>query len=379
MTSTLRKTSARSKETVSGSNTDALKAPPLHRALSFVKKNMEGGGYNHWAGVPATESYALDCGTGVALAEEFISFIGRYHTYGNGSLLGSIMIDMENNGATRGHKIGFMNTINKYAMAGGYLSRMPKELTGGPAKKAERRAAPLVDEAMPTTILALYAEWEQAIHIANSEKDEGQEAADQAVERSFEISRLIQTLTATTLAEFAAKLLVNTGNGDHELDLSLVEEAQAIVARSAADHRPHPMIRLERLLVEATSILRDNSDMEIARIALNEHGIQTFNKVPGFEKQDPLRDTIHAYRDGVKKLGAMKEQITRDNEDSFVQQTYGPCMDALLTWDKPAGTREGAIEALKLMSEEQVFLDSMGEPLRLAVLRYLESLEGMVA
>ncbi|MBY2932712.1 hypothetical protein [Rhizobium leguminosarum] len=330
MTSTLRKTSARSKETVSGSNTDALKAPPLHRALSFVKKNMEGGGYNHWAGVPATESYALDCGTGVALAEEFISFIGRYHTYGNGSLLGSIMIDMENNGATRGHKIGFMNTINKYAMAGGYLSRMPKELTGGPAKKAERRAAPLVDEAMPTTILALYAEWEQAIHIANSEKDEGQ-------------------------------------------------EAQAIVARSAADHRPHPMIRLERLLVEATSILRDNSDMEIARIALNEHGIQTFNKVPGFEKQDPLRDTIHAYRDGVKKLGAMKEQITRDNEDSFVQQTYGPCMDALLTWDKPAGTREGAIEALKLMSEEQVFLDSMGEPLRLAVLRYLESLEGMVA
>ncbi|MFA1622509.1 hypothetical protein ACDY96_06660 [Rhizobium mongolense] len=52
---------------------------------------------------------------------------------------------------------------------------------------------------------------------------------------------------------------------------------------------------------------------------------------------------------------------------------------ALVDWKDAARTREGAIEALKLMAEQEVFIDSMGEPLRLAVLRYLESLEGMVA
>ncbi|NTG71705.1 hypothetical protein G6M02_00040 [Agrobacterium rhizogenes] len=54
-------------------------------------------------------------------------------------------------------------------------------------------------------------------------------------------------------------------------------------------------------------------------------------------------------------------------------------MNRLLEWDQPALTHEGAIEALKFMAENDVFVDDMGEPLRLAVLGYLESLQRQTA
>ncbi|MBY3344890.1 hypothetical protein [Rhizobium laguerreae] len=288
MTEILRKTSARSPETAIGSTADSPKAPPLYRALSFVKKNIEGGGYNHWAGVPATENYALDCRTGVALAEEFISFIGKYHTYGNGSLLGSIVIDMEKNGATRGHKIGFMNTINKYAMAGGYLSQMPQ------------------DEVEPT--------------------------------------------------------------------------------KPTPDARPHAVIKLEELLQEAAALLRENEDLKIAQVALNEHGIHTMYKMPGFRKPDAFRDKIIAYRDGLRAFREMPiEMFTRENEDQIAADMYEKHEDTLRKWKDAAPSREGAIEALKLLTEIDIFTEdfrvdgSLAQTLRLAALKYLEGLEGMVA
>ena len=97
-----------------------VKSPSLG-ALSFVKKIGKGKGYNYWTDVEATGSYSEDCKIGRASAEEFIAFIGKYHNDGNARILGSIVIDMEKNGATKGHKIGFLNTINEYAMIGGYL------------------------------------------------------------------------------------------------------------------------------------------------------------------------------------------------------------------------------------------------------------------
>ncbi|MHC2359067.1 hypothetical protein [Rhizobium leguminosarum] len=262
-----------------------IKSPALHEGLSFIRKNLgKGGGYDYWADVPTGGSYGPDTEIGQRLAEEFIAFIGKYHNVGNATLLGSIMLAMEAS-ATRGHKIGFMNTINKYAMAGGYVSQMPHDPT-----------------------------------------------------------------------------------------------------KQTPDARPHAVIKLEGLLQEAAALLRENEDLKIAQVALNEHGIHTMYKMPGFRKPDALRDKIIAYRDGLRAFREMPiEMFTRENEDQIAADMYEKHEDALREWKGAAPSREGAIEALKLLTEIDIFTDdfrldgSLAQTLRLSALRYLEGLEGMVA
>lgn len=87
--------------------------------LSFVSRRHAGGGFDYWSGVAAGQSYSDDCETGERLAEEFITFCGEHPAYGNTTLLGPIMLAMEENGATKGHKVGFINTVNQYAIIGG--------------------------------------------------------------------------------------------------------------------------------------------------------------------------------------------------------------------------------------------------------------------
>lgn len=90
---------------------------------------------------------------------------------------------------------------------------------------------------------------------------------------------------------------------------------------------------------------------------------------------DPLLDTIRQFRAGEKAYNAIPmEHITDANRDHLVQATYGAAMDRLDAWEAPALSREGAIEALKLMEEQDVFIDVIGESMRKAVLGYLESL-----
>ncbi|MBY3247438.1 hypothetical protein [Rhizobium laguerreae] len=275
--------SAREDETSS-----LVKSPALHEGLSFIRKNSgKGGGYDYWADVPTGGSYGPDTEIGRHLAEEFIAFIGKYHNVGNATLLGSIMLAMEAS-ATRGHKIGFMNTINKYAMAGGYLSQMPQ------------------NDVEPT--------------------------------------------------------------------------------KPAPDARPHAVIKLEGLLQEAAALLRENEDLKIAQVALNEHGIHTMYKMPGFRKPDAFRDKIIAYRDGLRAFREMPiEMFTRENEDQIAADMYEKHEDTLRKWKDAAPSREGAIEALKLLTEIDIFTEdfrvdgSLAQTLRLAALKYLEGLEGMVA
>ncbi|MBB2840180.1 UNVERIFIED_ORG: hypothetical protein GGE64_003947 [Rhizobium etli] len=266
-----------------------IKSPPLHEGLSFIKKKREDrGGYDYWADVPRSGNYSTDADLGRRLAEEFIAFIGRHHNVGNASLLGSIMLDMEA-GATRGHKVGFMNTVNRYAMAGGYLSQLPQE-----------------------------------------------------------------------------------------------EPPES--GRQTHDPRPEAVLKLEGLLSEAAALLRANEDLQIAQVALNEHGIYTMYKIPGFRKPDALRDKIIAYRDGLRAFREMPiETFTKENEDQIAADMYEKHEDALREWKGAAPTREGAIEALKLFTEIDVFEGdfrsdgTLAQTLRLAALKYLEGLEGVVA
>ncbi|MDR9808225.1 hypothetical protein [Rhizobium hidalgonense] len=119
-------------------------SPPLD-TLSFIERRESGGGYNYWASVPAAGSYSEESEIGGRLAKEFLTFIGNYHNNGNGSLLGSIMIDMDQNGASRGLKIGFLNTINKYAMGAAYLLHAGSHETEHPWVKCRRLGGELAE------------------------------------------------------------------------------------------------------------------------------------------------------------------------------------------------------------------------------------------
>jgi len=83
--------------------------------------------------------------------------------------------------------------------------------------------------ANPKSIAALHAEWKRQIAIANTVDSVGVEEADRAVEEAYRIKKLITAQPATTLQEFAMKLLVDTGYGDHVLDDAMVQETRDIV------------------------------------------------------------------------------------------------------------------------------------------------------
>ncbi|MBX5181684.1 hypothetical protein HJB88_03355 [Rhizobium sp. NZLR5] len=123
-----------------GAEADAVRrivSPPLD-SLSFIERRQSGGGFNYWANVPVASSYADECEIGGRLAEEFLTFIGKYHNNGNGALLGPIVIDMDKNGAGPGYKIGFMNTISKYAMGAAYLLHAENHAPEHPWTKCRR-------------------------------------------------------------------------------------------------------------------------------------------------------------------------------------------------------------------------------------------------
>ena len=89
--------------------------------------------------------------------------------------------------------------------------------------------------------------------------------------------------------------------------------------------------------------------------------------------QDRLYDAIGAYRKGSEAFDAIPcEQITPENEERLICETYGAAQEVLENWDRPAETAKGALEAMRVISERAIFEDLMGEPLCHAVLGYLE-------
>lgn len=87
---------------------------------------------------------------------------------------------------------------------------------------------------------------------------------------------------------------------------------------------------------------------------------------------DPLAQAIRDYRAG--KAAYCVTPTTSETEDAVYEMTIGRTERIVDNWDQPALTREGAIEALKLMEEEEVFIDKVGERMCRAVLGYLEGL-----
>ncbi len=151
-----------------------------------------------------------------------------------------------------------------------------------------------------------------------------------------------------------------------------------VLAKSDDENTMMALGRLRLITDEAARLLQSYPELEIDRVVVNEHGIHTKLRVPGLEKAaevDPLLGAIQAYLAGVKAMSDLPSgSVTAENEDALIEQTYGAPQRALLEWDRQAITREDAIAALKFIGDERMIVDSLGEPLRLAVIRFLEAL-----
>lgn len=67
---------------------------PAFDTLSFITRNRpNGAGFNYW-NVATTGSYSGDCLKGHELAAEYLAFVAAHPTYGNLSLLPSIVSSM---------------------------------------------------------------------------------------------------------------------------------------------------------------------------------------------------------------------------------------------------------------------------------------------
>lgn len=134
--------------------------------------------------------------------------------------------------------------------------------------------------------------------------------------------------------------------------------------------------KLRSLMEEAGTVLVKHPELNIERIAVNEHGVHTFIKVPSVPARapiDPLLAKIQEYHSGYERFQTLeKDTVTQEDEDGLVEETYGRPMDQLTKWDTPAVTVEGAIAALKLMEVSDVFCDVLGKSMSRAVLSFLE-------
>ena len=91
---------------------------------------------------------------------------------------------------------------------------------------------------------------------------------------------------------------------------------------------------------------------------------------------DPLVHAINNFRAGNAAFCKLDEDEwpALGGDDAVIEMTYGAPMRVLDEWEKPATSLQGAIEALKLIRDEQLMLEVMGDSMLAAALAYLEGL-----
>lgn len=90
--------------------------------------------------------------------------------------------------------------------------------------------------------------------------------------------------------------------------------------------------------------------------------------------RDPIIDAINAYRTGMAAYNGREDFANREEEDAAIAETWGPPMAVLGAWDKPAVSRQGALEALRFAIEEaeEYSCSEMLTNAARAALRYFE-------
>jgi hypothetical protein len=87
---------------------------------------------------------------------------------------------------------------------------------------------------------------------------------------------------------------------------------------------------------------------------------------------DPLLDVIRAYQRGLVEFN----RNASDDWEDLSERTYGPHLLVLDNWDRPATTRESAMEALRiaLADKNGVYGSAAADSMVRAALGYLERL-----
>jgi len=94
------------------------------------------------------------------------------------------------------------------------------------------------------------------------------------------------------------------------------------------------------------------------------------------EHPDPLLDAIRAFREGLADYNANAPQDDAAAE-AYAEMSYVPPMAVLEEWEEPATTRRGALEALRLIAEENddFAASPVVGPLLAAALAYFEAVQ----
>lgn len=68
---------------------------------------------------------------------------------------------------------------------------------------------------------------------------------------------------------------------------------------------------------------------------------------------DPIIEAIRDYRLGMTAYNCgVVELVAEASDDALIRTTYGPPLEVLSGWTRPAQTREGAVEALRFARQE---------------------------
>lgn len=78
---------------------------------------------------------------------------------------------------------------------------------------------------------------------------------------------------------------------------------------------------------------------------------ERMNITAGAVAPDPLLQTIRLYQRGLLDFNALA--VGDIDWSKVADETYGPHLQTLSEWDKPAATFEGAVEALRISLTEE--------------------------
>lgn len=88
---------------------------------------------------------------------------------------------------------------------------------------------------------------------------------------------------------------------------------------------------------------------------------------------DPLLDAVRAFRAGMADFN-VNAPDDDDEAVAYIEVSYGPPMEVLEEWEQPAKTHRGALEALRLVAEENnaYAASPLVGPLLAAAIAYFE-------
>lgn len=92
---------------------------------------------------------------------------------------------------------------------------------------------------------------------------------------------------------------------------------------------------------------------------------------------DQLAAAIEAYRAGLAAFAAIPEsELTPENEEEFIERTYGSAREFLWSHTPPAASLAGVREAIRLALDEDAFICRMSENVLRSALAYLDAQAG---